>query len=91
MMLHFPCVSLTNLSRIVGERYDTRNRMIVRNRQNADLLTVENDIIRINKLITLHRRHCRHCKLREIRVSGMSQSRPKLTETHASQLKMITN
>jgi hypothetical protein len=75
MMLHFPCVSLTNLSKMLGERYDTRNKLIARN-LTADLLAVENDIIRINKLITIHRRHCQHCKLRVIRESGMSRVRP---------------
>jgi hypothetical protein len=74
-MLYFPCVSLTHLSKILGERCDTRNKLIVRNLP-ADLLTAENDIIRINKLITTHRRHCQHCKLREIRVSGRSKVRP---------------
>jgi hypothetical protein len=75
MMLRFPCVSLTNLSKMLGERYDMRNKLIVRNLR-ADLLTVENDVIRLNKLITIHRRHCQHCKLREIRVSGTYKVRP---------------
>jgi hypothetical protein len=75
MMLRFPCVSLTNLSKMLGKKYDKRNKLIVRNLP-ADLLTVENDIIQMNKLITIHRRHCQHCKLREIRVSGMSKVRP---------------
>jgi hypothetical protein len=47
-MLHFPCVSLTSLAKMLG-----------------DLLTVENDIVRMHKLITCHRRRCRHCKSRE--------------------------
>jgi hypothetical protein len=73
-MLCFPCVSLTNLAKMLGHRYDMRNKLIVRNLR-ADILIVENDIIRINKLITIHRRHCQHCKLCEIRVSGMSKVR----------------
>jgi hypothetical protein len=68
-MLHFPCVSLSNLSKMLGEKYDIRNKMMVRSFSDPDLLEVENEIIRINKLITSHRRRCRHCKLRESRAA----------------------
>jgi len=68
-MLHFPCVSLTNLSKMLGEKYDIRNKMMVRSFSDADLSEVENEIIRINKLITSRRRRCRHCKLRESRAA----------------------
>src|SRR5216684_754372 len=68
-MLHFPCVSLSNLSKMLGEKYDMRNKMIGRSFSDPDLLAIENEIIRINKLITSHRRRCRHCKLRENRAA----------------------
>jgi hypothetical protein len=60
-MLHFPCVSLSNLSKMLDEKYDIRNKMIVRSFSDPDLLALENEIIRINKLITSQRRHCRRC------------------------------
>jgi hypothetical protein len=78
-MLYFPCVSLTNLSKMVGERYNTRSKILVQNLPDPHLLNVENDIIRMNKLITIHRRHCRHCKLREIRVSRIFKGSPSST------------
>ena len=68
-MLHFPCVSLSNLSKMFGEKNDMRSKMIGRSFSNPDLLAIENEIIRINKLITSHRRRCRHCKLRENRAA----------------------
>jgi hypothetical protein len=89
MMLHFPCVSLTSLSKKLGERHDELNKMIVRNFSHADLLTVENDIVRINKLITSHRRHCQHCKLRERRATDRPRSpRPVSTEIRISSINM---
>jgi len=68
-MLHFPCISLSNLSKMLAEKYDVRNKMMVRGFSDQDLLAVENEIIRMNKLITSHRRRCRHCKLRESRAA----------------------
>jgi hypothetical protein len=66
-MLHFPCVSLTSLAKMLGEIYDTRNKLISRNSSDTDLLSLENEIIRMHKLISCHRRRCRHCKSRESR------------------------
>jgi hypothetical protein len=68
-MLHFPCISLSNLSKMLGEKYDVHNKMMVRGFSDQDLLAVENEIIRMNKLIISHRRRCRHCKLRESRAA----------------------
>jgi hypothetical protein len=68
-MLHFPCISLSNLSKMLSEKYDIRNKMMVRGFSDQDLLAVENEIIRMNKLITSHRRRCRYCKLRESRAA----------------------
>jgi hypothetical protein len=86
-MLLFPCVSLTSLSKMLGERHDMRNKIIVRNFSDVDLLTVESDIIRLNKLITSHRRHCQHCKLRERRATDRSKGpRPVSTQTPISSM-----
>jgi hypothetical protein len=71
-MLHFPCISLSNLSKMLGEKYDVRNKMMVRGFSDQDLLAVESEIIRMNKLITSHRRRCRHCQLRESRAAFFS-------------------
>lgn len=68
-MLHIPCVSLRNLSKMLGEKYDIRNKIMMRSFSDPDLSAVENEIIGINKLITSHRRRCRHCKLRESRAA----------------------
>ena len=83
-MLHFPCVSLTSLAKMLGERYDTRNTLIARNSSDVDLLIVENDIVRIHKLITCHRRRCRHCKSRESRRAQMPRGIRQLSIDMAS-------
>jgi hypothetical protein len=68
-MLHFPCASLDDLAGQLSEKYDVRNKVIARSFQDPDLLSAENEIIRINKLISSHRRRCPHCKRQEGRVT----------------------
>ncbi len=65
------------LAQLLRKNYDVRNEIIVRNFSDPDLLAVESKIIRINKLITRHRRSCQRCKLRES-VLGVG---PRLKET----------
>jgi len=56
-------------------QFDIRNKMMVRSFSDPDLLEVEDEIIRINKLIASHRRRCRHCKLRESRAAFLLRKR----------------
>jgi hypothetical protein len=64
-MPQFLCASLNSLAELLRERYDVRSKMILRNFPDEDLLMAEYEIIRINKLITRHRRRCSQCKARE--------------------------
>lgn len=47
------------------EKYDVRNRMIVCGFPNTNLLRAEYDLIRIQRIITRHRRRCENCKLQD--------------------------
>jgi hypothetical protein len=67
-MLHFPCASLSNLAKSLREKYAVRSKMIVRNFPDSNLLAAEYEIIRVNRMITRHRRRCPNCKLHEIEV-----------------------
>jgi hypothetical protein len=64
-MPQFLCASLNSLAQLLRERYDVRSKMILRNVPTEDLLMAEYEIIRINRLISRHRRRCSHCKARE--------------------------
>jgi hypothetical protein len=68
-MLRFPCGSLRSLAKLLRERYDARNKMVIRNFSDPEMLAIEYEIIRINKLITRHRRRCPHCKVQESLVT----------------------
>ena len=67
-MLRFACPKLKNLAAVMQEKYDARNRMILRHSSDADLLSVERDLIQIHKIIARHRRNCSHCKPRAASV-----------------------
>jgi len=64
-MSQFQCPLLSNLARLLREKYDVRQKMILRAFPDRDLLRSEYEIIRIQRLITRHRRHCPSCELRE--------------------------
>jgi hypothetical protein len=68
-MLQFPCASLNSLAELLRERYDVRSKMIVRSLSDSDLLDVEQEIIKIHRRITRHRRSCPRCKLQASRVA----------------------
>jgi non-homologous end joining protein Ku len=65
IMPQFLCASLSSLTKQLLERYDVRSKMILRNLPDAELSMAEREIIRINRLITRHRRQCSQCKARE--------------------------
>lgn len=73
-MLRFPCASLSSLAGLLRERYDLRNTMIIRHFSDPDLLAAEREIIRMNRLISRHRRRCPQCKLRESLVASNTRS-----------------
>ena len=76
-MLQFTCDSLSGLARMLRDKYDVRSKMIVRNFPDAALLLEEYEIIRINRLITRHRRRCPQCKFQGSFVaSGVKRLRP---------------
>jgi hypothetical protein len=80
-MLRFTCDSLSGLAQMLRAKYDVRSKMIVRNFPDADLLAEEYEIIRINRLITRHRRRCPHCKFQGTFVaSGVRHSEPLTSE-----------
>jgi hypothetical protein len=64
-MSQFQCPLLSNLARLLREKYDVRQKMILRAFPDRDLLRSEYEIMRIQRLITRHRRHCPSCELRE--------------------------
>jgi hypothetical protein len=64
-MLFFPCVQLKSLSTLLREKYGVRNKIIARGCPDTNLLKAEFDIIRVQRIITRHRRRCSYCKLHE--------------------------
>jgi hypothetical protein len=64
-MLLSPCAQLKSLSTLLREEYDVRNKIIARGYPDTNLLKAEFDIIRVQRIITRHRRRCSYCKLHE--------------------------
>jgi len=64
-MLASHCAQLKSLSTLLREKYDERNKIIARGYANTSLLKADLEIIRVQKIITRHRRRCPHCKLNE--------------------------
>ena len=64
-MLFSPCAQLKSLSTLLREKYDVRNRIVARGCPDTNLLKAEFDIIRVQRIITRHRRRCSYCKLHE--------------------------
>ena len=54
-----------SLSTLLREKYDVRNKIIARGFPDTNLLKAEFEIIRVQKIITRHRRRCSYCKLHE--------------------------
>jgi hypothetical protein len=65
MMLLSTCAQLKSLSTLLREKYDVRNKIIARGCPDTNLLEAEFEIIRVQKIITRHRRRCSYCKLHE--------------------------
>jgi hypothetical protein len=61
---------LKSLSTLLREKYDVRNMIIARGYPDTNLLKAECEIIRVQKIITRHRRRCSYCKLNETSVMG---------------------
>ena len=75
-MLVSPCAQLKSFSTLLREKYDERNKIIARGYADTSLLKAEIEIIRVQKIITRHRRRCPHCKLNEtFPFSAYSRSR----------------
>lgn len=64
-MPQIACASLSSLANQLRENYVTRYKLLFRSSFDPTLSTVENEIIRLNKLISHHRRSCPHCKRHE--------------------------
>jgi hypothetical protein len=76
-MSQFQCPLLSNLARLLREKYDARQKMILRTFPNRELLRSEYEIMRIQRLITPHRRHCPSCELREgLATVSVARQRP---------------
>lgn len=61
-MLRFACPKLKDLATMMREKYGVRNKMILRNGSDADMLKVEYELVRIHRTIARHRRNCFQCK-----------------------------
>ena len=70
MTLLPPCAQLKVLSTLLREKYDVRNKIIARGYGDTSLLKAEIEIIRVQKIITRHRRRCSQCKLNETAALG---------------------
>jgi hypothetical protein len=76
-MLVSPCALLKSLSTVLREKYDERNKIFAHGYADTSLLKAELEIIRVQKIITRHRRRCPHCKLNGTHlVSADARSRP---------------
>jgi len=64
-MPQIACASLSSLANQLRENYVTRYTLLFRSSSDPNLSTIENEIIRLNKLISHHRRGCSHCKQHE--------------------------
>ena len=64
-MLLSTCAQLKSLSTLLREKYDARDKIIARGFPDTNLLRAELEIIRVQKIITRHRRRCSYCKLHE--------------------------
>jgi hypothetical protein len=64
-MPQFACASLSSLAKQLQENYLTRYNLVFRSSFDPTLSTVENEIIRLNKLISHHRRSCTRCRQHE--------------------------
>ena len=69
-MLVSPCAELKSLSTLLREKYDVRNKTLSCVHPDSSLLQAELEIIRVQKLITSHRRRCSQCKQNEISSFG---------------------
>jgi len=65
MMLLPHCAQLKNLSTLLREKYHVRNKIIARGYADSSLMKAEIEIIRVQKMITRHRRRCSYCQLNE--------------------------
>jgi hypothetical protein len=70
MLLVSPCAQLKSLSTLLREKYDERNKIIARGCADTSLFKAEIEIIRVQKVITRHRRLCPHCKLNKNSTVG---------------------
>ena len=61
-MLRFACPKLKDLAAKMREKYDVRNKMILRNGSDAEMLKVEYELVRIHRTIARHRRNCLQCQ-----------------------------
>ena len=64
-MLLSTCAQLKSLSTLLREKYDARDKITARGFPDTNLLRAELEIIRVQKIITRHRRRCSYCKLHE--------------------------
>lgn len=64
-MLLSLCAQLKILSTLLHEKYEVRNKILARGYADSSLLQAELEIIRVQKLITRHRRRCSQCRLKQ--------------------------
>ncbi len=64
-LLRSTCPSLNRLAELMQGVYRVRELMIANPSARVALLSVQIDLLRVQKLITRHRATCPHCKLNE--------------------------
>ena len=81
-MLLSPCAELKSLSTLLREKYDVRNTILARGYPDPSLFQAELEIIRVQKVITRHRRRCSQCRQNENSAVGADgRLRPLAKET----------
>jgi major membrane immunogen (membrane-anchored lipoprotein) len=80
-MLRTRCPWLSDLSKLLQEKYQLRNESLAHNRS-EDLMKVECDLIRVQKVITRHRLRCGTCKSQDSRATAtVMRSKPVARES----------
>jgi hypothetical protein len=82
-MLRTRCPWLSDLSKLLQEKYQLRNESLAHNRS-EDLMKAECDLIRVQKVITRHRLRCATCKSQDSRATA-AVIRPRLVPRESAQ------
>jgi hypothetical protein len=77
-MHRFACSTSNNLTKLLREKYDVRDRVIGRGCHAIDLLNAGHDLITVQRAISYHHRHCQQCSLNLRLETGLVTSEIRL-------------